>query len=105
MQLNTSDILSSIRKKIQIIAPHAKVFLFGSRARANAASDSDWDILILLDKDKIENSDYDNIAYPLFELGWNLNQQFSVKMYTVKEWEKRNFTPFYKNVEKEGIQL
>ena len=105
MQLNTSDILSSIRKKIQILAPHARVLLFGSRARGNASIVSDWDILILLDKEKIEDSDYDNIAYPLFELGWDLNQQFSIKLYTVKDWEKRNFTPFYKNVEKEGIQL
>ena len=105
MQLNINDILSAIRKKIQVVAPNARVLLFGSRARGNATFVSDWDILILLEKEKIENSDYDDIAYPLFELGWDLNQQFSVKLYTVKDWEKRNFTPFYKNVEKEGIQL
>lgn len=79
--------------------------LFGSRAKGLAAPDSDWDILILLDKDKIETSDYDTIAYPLFELGWKFNEHFSVKLYTQQEWEKRNFTLFYKNVEKEGIIL
>lgn len=79
--------------------------LFGSRAKGLAAPDSDWDILILLDKDKIETSDYDTIAYPLFELGWQFNEHFSVKLYTQQEWEKRNFTLFYKNVEKEGIIL
>lgn len=105
MQLNTNGIIGTIRKKIKMLAPHARVLLFGSRARGNSTLDSDWDILILLDKDKIEDSDYDNIAFPLFELGWDLNQQFSVKLYTVHDWEKRSFTPFYKNVEKEGIEL
>jgi len=30
---------------------------------------------------------------------------FSVKLYTEKEWASRSFTPFYKNVEMEGIAL
>ena len=32
----------------------AKVILFGSQARGDAKEDSDWDILILLNKDKVE---------------------------------------------------
>ena len=36
MQLNINDILSAIRKKIQIVAPNARGVLFGSRARENA---------------------------------------------------------------------
>lgn len=103
--MKKSALLDKIRKEIKIIAPDAKAMLFGSRAKGLAAPDSDWDILILLDKDKIETSDYDTIAYPLFELGWKFNEHFSVKLYTQQEWEKRNFTLFYKNVEKEGIIL
>ncbi len=103
--MKKNALLDKIRKEIKIIAPDAKAMLFGSRAKGNAAPDSDWDILILLDNDKIETSDYDTIAYPLFELGWQFNEHFSVKLYTQQEWEKRNFTLFYKNVEKEGIIL
>ena len=42
----------------------AKVILFGSRARRDAKADSDWDILVLLNKDKIDEQDHDNYTYP-----------------------------------------
>lgn len=45
----------------------AKVILFGSRARRDAKADSDWDILVLLNKDKIDEQDHDNYTYPLWE--------------------------------------
>jgi len=100
-----NNILNQIRKKLHALAPNARAVLFGSRARGDAKPTSDWDILVLLDKEKIELSDHNTIAYPLFELGWNLDLNFSVKLYTEKEWASRNFTPFYKNIEKEGIAL
>ena len=83
----------------------AQVFLFGSRARGDAHSNSDWDILILLDKDRITSEDMDTISYPIRELGWELDEMLNPIMYTKKEWEAKNFTPFYKNVMKEGIPL
>lgn len=100
-----NNILNEIRKKLHALAPDARVVLLGSRARGDAKPTSDWDILVLLDKEKIELSDHNTIAYPLFELGWNLDLNFSVKLYTKKEWASRHFTLFYKNVEKEGIAL
>ena len=79
--------------------------LFGSRARGDARPDSDWDILVLLDKESITLDDMDNITYPIRELGWNLNEIINPIMYTKKEWQAKSFTPFYKNVTKEGIEL
>ena len=105
MQSKTNIITDQIREKLKVIAPHAKAILFGSRARGNSAPDSDWDILILLNKEKIAPADFDSIAYPLFELGWEVNQQFSIKLYTTEDWRKLSFTPFYKNVEQEGVLL
>lgn len=105
MQRDNNNILNQIRKKLRVLAPNARAVLFGSRARGDAKPASDWDILVLLDKERIELSDHNTIAYPLFELGWNLDLNFSVKLYTKKEWANRHFTLFYKNVEKEGIAL
>ncbi len=105
MQSDNNKILNLIRKKLHSLSPNARAILFGSRARGDARQASDWDILILLDKERVEFSDHNSIAYPLFELGWNLDMNFSVKLYTEKEWASRYFTPFYKNVEKEGIAL
>lgn len=70
-----TDVLNRIKETLRKVIPaggHA--FLYGSQARNEARPDSDWGILILLDKPKIEEEDYDNISYPLVGLGWLLNE-------------------------------
>ena len=66
---------------LHAVAPDARALLYGSRARGDAREDSDWDILILIDKDRVEGGDYDAIAYPLFELGWELDEAISPVLY------------------------
>jgi uncharacterized protein len=48
-----SKILSQIKKIVTEQEPKAKIYLYGSRSRGTAKSNSDWDLLILLNKDKI----------------------------------------------------
>ena len=79
-----------------------QVILFGSRARGDAKEDSDWDLLLLLNKEKLEQSDYDEIVYPFTALGWDLGEMIIPVIYTMDEWKSTSFTPFYKNIEKEG---
>jgi len=81
------------------------IILYGSRARGDANDDSDWDLLVLLDKEKIEQSDYDGICYDLTALGWRLGEMIIPVLYTKDEWKKNSFTPFYKNVVSEGIEI
>ena len=83
----------------------ARTILFGSRARGDAHKGSDWDILILLDKEQVTLADKEHISYPIFELGWELDEMIHPIMYTAKEWETKHYTPFYKNVMKEGVNL
>lgn len=46
------EILYAIKEVIaQVMPTGARVVLFGSQARNDAREDSDWDILILLDKE------------------------------------------------------
>lgn len=96
---------SIIAKTVYSNDKNAKVLLYGSRARGDNRNDSDWDLLILLDKDRITEEDYERIAYPLYDLGIDNNTLVSPKLYTVKDWEKRSFTLFYKNVAKDGRVL
>ena len=90
-------ILQSIKNRSAEIMPmNAKVILFEG---------SDWDILILLDKQKLSPSDFDEFAYPLFELGWMIDAEIHPMLYTFSDWERRNMLPLYKDVLKEGIEL
>lgn len=100
------EVLKSIQKKAESIMPKdAKVILFGSRARRDAKADSDWDILVLLNKDKIDEQDHDNYTYPLWELGWQINQMIHPIVYSMKDWNSKKGSPFYNNVEEEGVML
>lgn len=106
MKKEQEHILAAIRKCLAKNLPASgKAILFGSQARGTAREDSDWDILIILDKEKLMAADYDNITYPLTELGWELGEEINPVMYTAQEWEKYRNTPFVRNVEKEGVRI
>ena len=80
-------------------------WLFGSRARGTAKPDSDWDILILIDKDRISLDDYGRYAYPFQELGWDIDAMISPVVYTKRDWDRSSFTPFHKNVMQERVAI
>ena len=105
MKVN-ENILQKIKILIQQREPSAKIYLYGSRARGTARSDSDWDLLILLNKDKITNEIEQNITYPLYDLEFETGEVISPMVYSEKEWEsKYRITPFYSNVMREGRLL
>ena len=106
MQIMDNRIFNRIKSTAKRIIPkNGKAILFGSQARGTANENSDWDILILLDKDRITYEDYSKVAYPFDTLGWDIDAMISPIIYTKKDWEKASFTPFYKNVIREGIVL
>ena len=95
--------IASLKEKT--LPKDGQLLLFGSQARGDARAESDWDFLMLLNKDRIEQGDFATYAYPFVELGLAHGEYFSVKQYTYKEWEKRKGTPFYKNVTKEAVEI
>jgi predicted nucleotidyltransferase len=105
MKLN-ENILQKIKMLVQQQEPTAKIYLYGSRARGNARTDSDWDLLILLDKNKITSEIEQSITYPLYDLEFETGEVISPMVYSEKEWKtKYRITPFYSNVMKEGMLL
>ena len=100
------QIIEAITDKAKaIVPPHSELILFGSRARGDAHEGSDWDILILLDKDRICFDDYALYSYPFRELGWDLGQYINVVLFTKKGWQKDAASPFNENVNEEGIRI
>ena len=103
--MSHTDILHQIRQiGRQLLPEDAHLLLYASRARGDFREDSDWDLLILLNRPK-ESSDFQNIAYPIMELGFDLGENFSVQTYSQQEWDSMSFLPFYKNVKQDKIVL
>ena len=99
-------ILSQIKATARKSVPAgSRVLLFGSRARGEAHRGSDWDILIVVPKTTLQQSDYDQVSYPLVELGWKVGEQINPIIYTQNEWEANSITPFYDNVLRDAISL
>lgn len=106
MSTREKEVLRRIREVAHRSVPKGGIaLLYGSRARGDAHQGSDWDVLILLDKERISPNDYDDVSFPFVNLGWDINEEINPIMYTKDEWRKYDFTPFYENVEHDGIQL
>lgn len=100
------EIIKAIRAILKNVAPDAKAILFGSEARGDAKPDSDVDLLILVDGDKMTLADEEAITLPLYELELKTGISISPIVMLKKLWENRPFkTPFYINVMNEGIVL
>ena len=89
----------------QILPEGSNLWLYGSRARGDYRPDSDWDLIILVNKDNQQLQDFDQYAYPFIEMGWKIGKEINPMLYTHKEWSQRYFTPFYKNVERDKVVL
>lgn len=106
MSPKKQSVLDAIaRRAHEVVPPGSTILLFGSQARGDARPDSDWDILILLDKDRITSQDHDNIAYPIHMLGWDIDEIINPILFTKTYWDNNPYTPFHQNVEEEAIEL
>jgi predicted nucleotidyltransferase len=106
--MNRPAYIEQIKSVINKVAPASEVILYGSEARGEAQEDSDIDLLILVDKDKLSYQEIVDITGPLYDLELQNNCSVSISplVYTRKQWHERPFrTPFYINVMNEGIRL
>jgi len=89
--MRRSEIVDSLREIIHKEAPSAKIILYGSEARGDAGPDSDIDLLILMDTDRITLEDETKITYPIYELELKTGVLISPMVMTKNNWENRPF--------------
>jgi len=106
--MRSEDIIiaTRIKSNIHLQNPSANVILFGSRARGDSNAQSDWDILVLIDKPLSTRAEETEYRSKVFGLELEIEQPISLFVVSKADWyEKYIFSPFYHNIQKEGIQL
>lgn len=100
--MERAQVIENIRQVAASVLPKGStLYLYGSRARGDWNEDSDWDLLLLLDKKGIDDDDFRRYAYPIMERGFDLWQYFSVHTYSKDEWLNGPHAMFYYNVEQD----
>lgn len=104
--MNNDALLKLIKQTVMNIEPGAEVILYGSRARADAGPESDWDLLILLDGE-VNEERADSIRHRLYEIEWEHDAVIMSVIRSRDQWDSPLYRamPFHENIEREGIIL
>ena len=104
--MRRTEVVNRIKEDAGKMRPHVQTILYGSEARGDARPDSDIDLLMLVDADKLSYDDKDKILTPFYDIELETGVIISLLIMTRREWENRPFmTPFQYNVNNEGIVL
>ncbi len=101
--MNDPNILKEIKQSVISIDETAEVILFGSRARGDHHEESDWDVLVLVDRYnwKLKNRFIDK----LFEVQIKEGIGISVMVKGKEYWKMIEETLLHEEVEKDGLIL
>jgi predicted nucleotidyltransferase len=104
--MNQEMLLKRVKQAVHEVEPEAEIILYGSRARDEAESESDWDFLILVDG-HVNDARIDAIRHQLYEIEWECGEILCSVVRTRQEWDSSRYQamPFHQNVERDGKLL
>jgi len=97
-------IIRLIRQKVDELDSTAELILYGSRARGDHKRDSDWDVMILLNRKNVDKKTEQVFRHHLLDIELEIGVPVSVFVYSKSDWEgKYSITPLFRSIKKEGI--
>lgn len=101
-----NQIINRIATLAGSLYPDSELYLYGSRARGDSKSFSDWDLLFLLNIKNISFEVETKVMDEFYELELETGEIFSPLIYSKHDWENIHYsTPLFENIQKEGIRI
>ena len=100
------EILTRCSREFKKIDPNVQVILYGSRARRDHVSDSDYDLLILTAGEASLTKE-DKFRGQVYDIELETGAVLTVRLYNKQTWDSPLYRvmPFHQNVEKDGVIL
>ena len=104
--MNRKKLIEQVKQAIHKVEPVADIILYGSRSRGDATSESDWDLLILVDG-PVDDKRINKIRYQLYEIEWESGEVISSIVRNREEWNSDLYRimPIYQQIKREGTRL
>jgi len=104
--MDRQKLFSKIKEIVYEDYPASKIILFGSRCRGDNNVLSDWDILIIVNEN-LEESNKIELHNRIYEVELKTGEILNSIIHTTREWNTplMQSTPFFKNVQKEGVSI
>ena len=104
--MQRQGLLRRVHEAVVTVEPTAQIILYGSRARADAQQDSDWDFLILLEG-QVDSRRVDRVRHQLYDLELESEQLLSSIVLSLDKWRAPHFqaSPFSRAVQHEGVPI
>ena len=102
--MTDAEFLQEVKRYVLELDPQAEVWLFGSRARGDARPDSDWDFLVLTEK-QVDRSYKYSVWDQLNELELSAERVISTRVWNNRSWGDMAVTDLYQNIQEDGRRL
>ncbi|NJK97226.1 MAG: nucleotidyltransferase domain-containing protein [Chloroflexia bacterium] len=86
--------------------PDSEIYLYGSQARGDSKTFSDWDLLFLLNRQHISFDLETEVMDDFYDVELETGAVISPLIYTKSDWNERySMTLLFENIKKEGIRI
>lgn len=98
------EVIEKLRRLIHAQLPDVKVWMYGSEARGDARPDSDIDLLVLVDGERVTLEQEMRITEPMNAVFLDTGVLVNTVIRTKKKWEEHK-NSFYHNVMRDRVLL
>jgi predicted nucleotidyltransferase len=104
--IDKEQILQKIISVVNENEPDSEVYLYGSQARGDSERFSDWDLLILLNRQNITFDFEIKMMDDFYEIELETGEIFSPLIYSKSDWNiNHSITPLFENIQREGVRI